>query len=85
MNVVDEQARGGATTATPGKTKVTVNFAADTYNALAAAADAWKISLAEALRRAVALLAFYQKVQENGDDLLVRNHKTQELDRIKIL
>lgn len=67
------------------KTKVTVNFAPDTYNTLSAIAESWQTSMAEVLRRAIALLAFYDSVRVAGDELLVRNHKTQELDRIKLL
>lgn len=65
--------------------KVTVTFAADTYNSLADIADKWGISMSEALRRAIGLLSFYAEVQQQGNDLLVRDRNTRELDRVKVL
>jgi hypothetical protein len=88
MTQIDQQeaaASGTVAAPPPAKTKVTVNFAPDTYNVLAEIAEARNTSMAETLRRAIALLAFYEKIRKDGDDLMVRNHATQELDRIQLL
>lgn len=77
--------RTGTKAPPDGDKKYTVMFARDTYQELAFLADSLKITIAETIRRAIALLIFYYKTVRTGNDLMVRNGKTSELEKITML
>jgi hypothetical protein len=61
--------------------RVTVNFAIETYNLLQDLAKRQKVSMSEALRRAIKLHAFLLKRIDEGDKVLIKkkNNDVTEL------
>ena len=60
--------------------KVTVNFAPEAYDTLATIARSRNISLSEALRQAISLMAFVVNETKAGSKILIsRNGETREL------
>ncbi len=59
--------------------KVTVNFAPETYDTLAGIAKERKVSMSEALRQAIGLMAFMLDSMKDGKIKIERNGESSEL------
>jgi hypothetical protein len=69
----------------PGTTprKVTVNFAPQTYATLETVAKTRNVSMSEALRQAIGLLAFYVDSAKAGDRILI--DRKGQINELRIL
>ncbi|MFC7529905.1 ribbon-helix-helix protein, CopG family [Actinoplanes sp. GCM10030250] len=65
-----------------GYQKISVNLSDEVLGALREMADRDNITMTEVLRRAISTLKFLDDSRRDGKALLLRDEKTQEMERI---
>lgn len=65
-----------------GARKISMNMSEDTLDALQELADRYNVTMTEATRRAISVMKLLDDKQRDGMDVLLRDPKTRETDRL---
>lgn len=63
-------------------TKISMNMSDEALAALRELAERYNVTMTEAARRAITVMKLLDDSQRDGRDVLLRNPKTQETDRL---
>ncbi len=63
-------------------TKISMNMSDETLAALRELAERYNVTMTEAARRAISVMKLLDDNQRDGNDVLLRNPKTRETDRL---
>ncbi|MGV9668400.1 hypothetical protein [Nocardia niigatensis] len=66
----------------PGYQKISVNLSDEVLGAARTLAETHGVTLTEVLRRAISTQVFLDEAQRDGKDVLLRDRKTKEIERV---